>query len=93
MISPPCSIARQLNYAGLGGVMVLKFLYLIRSNALTVPSREAVIIVFPFLGINWTAVTWAVWSVKVTKQRQFLVVHNFTLPSSPPVASIVPSGE
>jgi hypothetical protein len=87
------SIARQLNYAGLGVVSVLKFLYFTKSYALTVPSKLADKTAFPFLGTNCNAVILLVCSVKVTKQRQFFVVHNFSFPSSPPVARKVPSGE
>ncbi len=65
---------------------VLKLRYLTKSYALTVPSRLADKTALPFLGMNYKAVILDVCSVKVTKQRQFLVVHSFSLPSSPPVA-------
>ena len=48
----PDSIAKQLNWAGFGVVIVLKLRYFTRSNALTVPSRLAVITAFPFFGVN-----------------------------------------
>jgi hypothetical protein len=81
--------------------MVLKFLYLVRSKALTVPSNEELNIAFP-LGEKAVAVTkamvkryyiqkrvpGAVWSEKVTKQNPLDVFQTFTLPSSPPVAII-----
>jgi len=52
MSPPPASIARQLNCAGFGVVIVLKLRYFTRSKALTVPSRLAVTTAFPFFGVN-----------------------------------------
>lgn len=86
MISPDWSIATQVNWVGLFGFKVQKFLYFIRSKALTVPSTDDVIMALNFLGINFISVIDPSWSVKVVKQRQFLVVQHLTAPSSPPVA-------
>lgn len=92
-ISPEDSIAKHVSWVCLFGFKVLKFLYLTKSNALTVPSEEDVKIAFPFLGINLISVIAPSWSLKVVKQREFLVVQHLTFPSSPPVARYTPSGE
>jgi hypothetical protein len=55
-ISPLLSIAKHVNYVGLLGVKVLKFLYLTRSKALTVPSSDELKTAFPFFGINLRSV-------------------------------------
>ena len=48
MISPEISIETDVKEAAFGGLKVLKFRYLIRSKALTVPSNEQDINIFPF---------------------------------------------
>lgn len=91
--SPVESIARQVNCVGLGVFITRKHRYLTKSKARTVPSLEQVRTALPLLGRNLRSVMAAVCSVKVTKQRQLRSVQSFSLPSSPPVASIEPSGE
>lgn len=53
------------------------FRHLCRSNALTVPSKEALTMTKP-LEVKVTLVTLLVCSVKVTKQSPLLVFHTFT---------------
>ena len=91
-ISPEWSRASEQNCWGLGVVRVLKFLYLVRSNALTEPSSDADTTALPF-GVKTTALTGAVCSVKVMKQKPLVAFQAFTLPSSPPVQIREPFGE
>ena len=76
------SQATHVNCTGFGLVKVLKFLYLIRSNALTVPSLEDDTIALPLFAINCMPVIAALCSLKVTNQNQFSVFQTFILPSS-----------
>jgi hypothetical protein len=66
-------------YYGIG------FTNLMRSCARTVPSSEALSTALPEAR-KATAVTGALCSVKVTKQKPLLEFHSFSLLSSPPVA-------
>lgn len=75
--SPLTSTAREENCAGRGDVNVRKFRYLCRSNARTVPSREALTMTKPLV-VKVTLVMLLVCSVKVTKQRPLLVFHTLT---------------
>lgn len=61
----------------MGEVIVLKFLYRSRSQARTVPSRLA-LTAADDVGKNRTAVTGAVCSENVTKQKPLATVHSFT---------------
>ena len=66
MISPEISIETDIKEAAFGGLKVLKFRYLSRSNALTVPSNEQDINMFPF-GWNLSEVIYALWSSNEAK--------------------------
>lgn len=68
-----------------------KFLYRIRSNARTVPSRLALKTACPE-GRNATADTGPECSANVTKHDPVLALHTFTLWSSAAVAIMDPSG-
>src|SRR5712675_447303 len=92
MTSPLGSTAKHENCTGDGEVNVRKLRYRIRSNARTVPSREAENNTWP-CEANWTADTEAVCWENVMTQNPDRVFHNLTLPSSPPVAIYCPSGE
>merc|ERR1719209_1466737 len=89
--SPEESTPTQPSWTGLGVVKVLKFLYLAMSKARTVPSRELLSTTLP-LGVKTRPDTLASCFVKVTKQKLELVFQSLTLPSSPPVATRLPSG-
>merc|ERR1719430_452619 len=89
--SPLLSTPTQLSCTGRGVVKVLKFLYLVMSKALTVPSNELLITTFP-LGVNASPVTADSCSEKVTKQKPVLQFQILILVSSPPVATREPSG-
>ena len=92
MTSPDGSTHRQVNCIGEGVVNVLKLRYLIKSNALTVPSSEEENTTCPFLA-NSTWVTADECSVNVTKQKPEMVFQSLSLPSSAPVAIVCESGE
>ena len=76
----------------MGDVNVLKFLYLRKSYALTVPSLALETRANP-LRIQAMPVTSAVWFLKVTVQNPEVVDQIFTFPSVPPVAILEPHGE
>src|SRR5690349_17980452 len=90
--SPLGSTAMQENDSLLGAVNVLKFLYLIRSHALTEPSRLDVKRTLPFFA-NSHAVTPLVCSVNVTMQNPDSTSHTLIFPSSATVTIFRPSGE
>ena len=77
LTSPAGSTARDTNCTGWGEVMVRKLRYRTRSKARTVPSRLALTTTLP-LGRKATAVTGAVWSEKVTKQKPDCTFHILT---------------
>jgi len=49
-----------VNYVGLLAYITLKHLYLTKSYALTLPSNEELKTAFPFFGMNFKSVTYAV---------------------------------
>lgn len=76
---PVDSTAKEVNWHGFGEVMVRKFRYLIKSWALTVPSREDDKMTRPApWPANFTPVTGAVWALKVIKQNPVEEFHSFT---------------
>src|SRR5688572_22042516 len=91
MISPLGSSATDENCIGVSATIVLKFRYLTRSNARTVPSKLE--LKMALFWENNNDVTGALCSLKVTKQNPLAVFHTLIFPSSPPVAMYWPSGE
>lgn len=72
---------------------VRKLRYLTRSYARTVPSKLALNTTFVPYRANATPVIGAECSLKVTKQNEDCIDHSLSFPSSPPVATVWPSGE
>jgi hypothetical protein len=85
--SPLGSTAKEEKESRDGAVNVRKFRYLVRSHALTEPSRLAVKRTFPLFA-NWHAVTPLLCSVKVAIQKPELISHTLTLPSSAVVTTL-----
>jgi hypothetical protein len=90
--SPLGSTANDENDNLDGAVNVRKFRYLIKSQALTEPSRLAVNRTFPRLA-NSQADTPPMCSVNVTTQKPELTSQTLILPSSAAVMMRWPSGE
>ncbi|KAH3679328.1 hypothetical protein WICMUC_001068 [Wickerhamomyces mucosus] len=90
--SPLGSTAKALYLILSVETKVLKLRYLIRSQALTVPSNEEENITCPFLA-NFTAVTAEVCSSKVARQNPETISQILILPSSDAVTILEPSGE
>ena len=82
----------ELKLSLLGAVNVRKQRYLMRSNARTLPSNDAVNKTLPLFA-NSQAVTPEVCSVKVTMQKPLAASHTLILPSSAQVMILSPEGE